>query len=159
MTLKPETTLLKEPISGVSTFDLQFLENAKSSKTYVFEMAEEGCAPLTTKSWSIYIDVDANNCPVAMTFVHHKDAPITYTQCKTQEEATRAVQTLFGFSKQLIDMMIASERIVHSHMQARRNKIFSNTTRQLSTLSSQVAENIAGLEKYKRAGGNFACAR
>ncbi len=97
----------RETIADVSTYDWQFAKNVKAVKTYLFVMSEKNCGdgPATTKKCSIHVDVDLNGEPVAISFIHHKDAAITYNKIAA------VVDDLYEFSMKLIDMKILMEKI------------------------------------------------
>lgn len=82
--MKFDAEITTETVEGICTYDLAFFKDAKAKGTHKFnvsvfdEKAKQG-------TMSEYIDVDEDNKPVAVTFMHPQELKVPYTG-KTVEE-------------------------------------------------------------------------
>lgn len=138
--LKPKT-LLEEYPGKVLGYDLQFMAGASAKRTLLFEIGEH---PPNKESYSVYVDVDGNNDPVAISFVHHESAPITYTKCQPAQ-AQGMAEELYDFAKKLVQL----ERLagaMHDSLRRQIKKTRQNHVRETAT-------RLRALEALERSSG------
>ena len=140
MVLKPKS-LLDEYPGGILGYDLQFVAGAKAARTVIFEIGDD---PTAKESFSVYIDVADDKKTVAISFVHHKSALISYSECEP-DQAFGVAEELFGFAQQLLQI----NRIVD----VVRDTLRAQARRERRNRIRETATRLAALERLERDRG------
>ena len=148
MQLNPKS-LLDEYPGGVVGYDLQFVAGAKAAHTIIFEVGDH---PTAKESYSVYVDVADDGTPVAISFVHHESAPISYSKCEPAQ-ALALAEELFGFAQQLLEVDRIAKAVHNAQHTPMRDTMRTQTQKERRNNVNEAANRLATLERLERDHG------